>query len=160
MSIPVGWGNLKEIMKNRLWQEPVLEITSKKILLVVDFAFFLAWVLDLKEDWEVLTTSYHLHHTWFTASCLPSSTQQSPFAWRYSRCLLSICYTFECCADYSNIEFNKMIYIWHKENKNRTVYSRTINIYSEEIQSQILLPLVIWSKSFTKSELYCVLLPN
>lgn len=25
-----------------------------------------------------------------------------------------------------------MIYIWHKENKNRTVYSRTLNIYSEE----------------------------
>lgn len=44
-------------MKNRLWQEPVLEITSRKILLVVDFVFFLAWVLDLKEDCEVLTTS-------------------------------------------------------------------------------------------------------
>lgn len=57
MSIPVGWGSLKEITKNRLWQEPVLEITSKKILLVVDFVFFLDWVLDLKEDCEVLTTS-------------------------------------------------------------------------------------------------------
>ena len=132
MSIPVGWGSLKEIMKNRLWKEPVLEITSKKILLVVEFAFFLAWGLDLREDCEVLIMSYHLHHTWFTASCLPRSTHQLPFAQRYSRCLLNICYTFECRADYSNIEFNKMIYIWHKENKNRTVYNRILCICIEE----------------------------
>lgn len=73
MSIPVGWGSLKEIMENRLGKEPVLEITSEKLLLVVDFAFFLYWVLELKEDCLVLIMSYQLHHTWVTASCLPSS---------------------------------------------------------------------------------------
>lgn len=50
-------------MKNRLWKEPVLESTSEKILLLVVFAFFLAWVLDLKEDREVLIMSYRLQDT-------------------------------------------------------------------------------------------------
>lgn len=63
MSIPMGWGGLKEIMKNRLWKEPVLEAASKKILLALDLTFFLPWVLDLKESFRVLHMSYNMHHT-------------------------------------------------------------------------------------------------
>lgn len=59
----MGWGALKEIMKNRLWKEPVLEAASKKILLALDLTFFLPWVLDLKESFRVLHMSYNLHHT-------------------------------------------------------------------------------------------------
>lgn len=63
MSIPFGWDTLKEIMKDRLWKELVLEATSEKILHAIDFSFFLSWVLDLKESFGVLHMSYHLHHS-------------------------------------------------------------------------------------------------
>lgn len=63
MSIPVGWGSLKEIIKNSLWKEPVLEAGSEKILLAIDLTFFLSWVLDLKESFGVLRMSYPLHHS-------------------------------------------------------------------------------------------------
>lgn len=57
MSIPVGWGSLKEIMKNRLWKEPVLEASSEKILLAIDLTFFISWVLDLEKSFGVLHMS-------------------------------------------------------------------------------------------------------
>lgn len=68
MGIPVGWGNMEEIMKNLLWKELVLEATSEKILLAIDLIFFLSWVIYLKESFGVLHMYYHLHNSSFSAS--------------------------------------------------------------------------------------------
>lgn len=137
MSIPTGWGGLKEIMKNRLWKEPVLEAASKKILLALDLTFFLPWVLDLKESFRVLHMSYSLHHTWFTASCWPSSAQQLLFARTCSRCLLNIYCSFECYEEYSNIEFNKIICIWYRKIKIGQFITEFYASVLKKTQSQI-----------------------
>lgn len=98
--------------------------------------------------------SYHLHHTWFTASCWPSSTQQLLFARTCSRCLINIYCNFECCEEYSNIELTKNFCIWYRKIKIELfIHTKVwIILYSYKVR---ILPIRKSMCVFLSSILFC-----